>query len=155
MYQPEIKSFEAFIKPLMSLINISNEDDYEKAQEFMGELFDACKDEEGDPLLPLIDILASSIEKYERRDEDLVKFINKANDIPTHIATLNVLMDQYGLTRDDLPEIGDKSMVSRVLNNKRPLTKSAIEKLCSRFNIRPDYLFSIKRIRREALVAGT
>jgi hypothetical protein len=28
-------------------------------------------------------------------------------------------------------------------NNKRPLTKSAIEKLCGRFNIRPDFLFSI------------
>lgn len=143
MYQSEIKAFEAFINPLVSLINISNEDDYEKAQEFMGELFDACKDEEGDPLLPLIDILASSIEKYEEKDEDLVQFIDKANDIPVHIATLNVLMDQYELTRDDLPEIGDKTMVSRVLNNKRPLTKSAIEKLCGRFKIRPDFLFSI------------
>ncbi len=74
-----------------------------------------------------------------------MEFINKADGIPAHIATLNVLMDQYNLTRDDLPEIGDKTMVSRVLNNVRPLTKPAIEKLCIRFSIRPDYLFSIPR----------
>ncbi len=143
MYQSEIKEFKAFINPLSALINISNEQDYEKAQEFMGELFDACEDEEGAPLNPLIDIIASAIEKYEERDVDLMAFVNRANDIPAHIATLNVLMDQYNLTRSDLPEIGDKTMVSRVLNNVRPLTKPAIEKLCIRFKLRPDWLFSI------------
>ncbi len=144
MYQSEIKSFEAAISPFASLINISNEQDYEKAQEFIGELIDASEDEEAAPLNPLIDIIASAIEKYEERDADLMAFINKAEDIPAHIATLNVLMDQYNLTRDDLPEIGDKTMVSRVLNNVRPLTKPAIEELCIRFNIRPDFLFSIR-----------
>jgi HTH-type transcriptional regulator/antitoxin HigA len=143
MYQSEIKSFEAAISPFASLINISNEQDYEKAQEFIGELIDTCEDKEGAPLNPLIDIIASAIEKYEERDTDLMAFINQAEGIPAHIATLNVLMDQYTLTRDDLPEIGDKTMVSRVLNNVRPLTKPAIEKLCIRFNIRPDYFFSI------------
>lgn len=145
MYQSEIKSFEAAISPFASLINISNEQDYEKAQELIGELIDTCEEEEGAPLNPLIDIIASAIEKYEETDADLMAFINQADGIPAHIATLNVLMDQYNLTRDDLPEIGDKTMVSRVLNNVRPLTKRAIEKLCIRFGIRPDYLFSISR----------
>jgi HTH-type transcriptional regulator/antitoxin HigA len=114
MYQSEIKSFEAAISPFASLINRSNEQDYEKAQELIGELIDASEDSEAAPLNPLIDIIVSAIEKYEEGDTDLMAFINQADGIPAHIATLNVLMDQYNLTRDDLPEIGDKTMVSRV-----------------------------------------
>ncbi|MEY8215481.1 MAG: hypothetical protein RPR97_13490 [Colwellia sp.] len=145
MYQSEIKAFEDFIKPLSHLINISNEDDLENAHDFISELIDACGDKENAPLNPLINIIASAIERYEEKDADLMSFIDKASGIPTHIATLNVLMDQYNLTSSDLPEIGNKTMVRRVLNDISPLTKPAIEKLCIRFKIRPDLLFDIPK----------
>ncbi len=45
-----------------------------------------------------------------------------AQAMPGGIAVIRTLMDQYGLTLSDLPEIGSKSMVSRVLSGKRKLT---------------------------------
>jgi HTH-type transcriptional regulator/antitoxin HigA len=57
------------------------------------------------------------------------------------IALVRTLMRQHKLTGNDLPEIGDKTMVSKVLNEKRSLTRSAIEKLCARFGLRPSQFF--------------
>mgnify|MGYP000499698100 CR=1 FL=1 len=143
MYQSEIKAFKVFIEPLSSIVNISCEADYEKALAFMGELFDACDDKPSDPINPLIDMVNAAIERYENLDSGLVQFINLASKIPPHIAILNVIMDQHNLTSNDFAEIGGRAVVSRVLNNKRPLTKQAIEKLCIRFRLRPDMLFSL------------
>ena len=46
-------------------------------------------------------------------------------------------MRQYHLTGSELPEIGDKTMVSKVQNGKRTLTRQAIEKLSARSNVKP------------------
>jgi HTH-type transcriptional regulator/antitoxin HigA len=42
---------------------------------------------------------------------------------------------------NDFPEIGSKSMVSRVLSGQRNLTKKHIEALCQRFHISPVLFF--------------
>jgi len=143
VYQNEITEFIAFIRSLSFIENISCEEDYVKALDFMAELVDACEDKSSDPISPLIDMVSNAIERYENLDTELIQFINEANGIPRHIAILNVIIDQYKLTLSDLPEIGDKIVVSRVLNSRRPLTKPAIEKLCIRFKLRPDMLFSL------------
>ena len=57
--------------------------------------------------------------------------------MPAGIAVIRTLMDQYGLTLSDLPEIGSKSMVSRVLNGQRKLTLEHAKKLAARFGISP------------------
>jgi HTH-type transcriptional regulator/antitoxin HigA len=44
----------------------------------------------------------------------------------TALAVLRLLMNQHGLGTADLPEIGSKSMVSRVLSGKRSLSKKHI-----------------------------
>jgi hypothetical protein len=67
MDQAKVKVLEDLITPLESLLIITCEEDYEKAQRFILELFAACGDEEGDTLLPLIDILVSAIKKYEEK----------------------------------------------------------------------------------------
>ena len=54
---------------------------------------------------------------------------------------LKALMMNHNLTGSDLPEVGDKTMVSKVLNEKRPLTRPAIERLAKRFGIRPAMFF--------------
>lgn len=127
------------MKPILPLINITNEDDYRRAQTFMSELLDACKEKEDSPLNLLVEIIATAIDRYEEKDTDLLNFINKASGIPAHIATLNVLMDQYNLTRSDFPEIGNNTVVSQVLNGEKSLTTSAIEQLCTRFGLQTDY----------------
>ena len=61
---------------------------------------------------------------------------------PADIAVLLLLMDQHNLTGTDFPEIGDKSLVSRILNGKgRNLTKTHITKLSERFSINPALFF--------------
>jgi HTH-type transcriptional regulator/antitoxin HigA len=134
----EFKSFSASISPLL---NINDEVSYNAALLFMDDLFEASEDVEGDPVSPLIDMLAASINRYESKDQELMAFIDEADETPKDIALIRVLMDQYQLDTSGLPEIGDKTVVSRVLSGKRSLTKAAIEKLCHRFNLRPDMLF--------------
>ncbi len=50
-------------------------------------------------------------------------------------------MNQYNLGVSDVPEIGSKSMVSRVLSGKRDLNKNHIKALSDRFDINPDIFF--------------
>jgi HTH-type transcriptional regulator/antitoxin HigA len=61
--------------------------------------------------------------------------------VPRDLAVLGVLMDQYGLGVNDLPEIGSKSLVSRILSGERNLTKKHIQALSKRFGINPANFF--------------
>lgn len=94
-----------------------------------------------DPLNPVIDMIALAIEKYEQQDSELESFISEADNSPADLALLQTLMSQHKLTGSDLPEIGDKTMVSKSLNGKRELNRQAIEKLCKRFKLQPAMCF--------------
>ncbi len=50
-------------------------------------------------------------------------------------------MDQHGLGTIDLPEIGSKSMVSRVLSGERNLNKKHVQALSKRFGVNPGLFF--------------
>ena len=50
-------------------------------------------------------------------------------------------MDQYDLGTADIPEIGSKSMVSRVLSGERSLNKNHIKALIERLQISPSLFF--------------
>lgn len=65
----------------------------------------------------------------------------RAHKEKNNLAVLRLLMDQYSLGTNDLPEIGSKSMVSRVLSGERALSKNHIKALSERFNIDPDLFF--------------
>ena len=60
---------------------------------------------------------------------------------PADQATLRLLMTQHQLATADLPEIGSKSMVSRVLSGERSLNKNHIKALSQRFQIDPGLFF--------------
>jgi HTH-type transcriptional regulator/antitoxin HigA len=102
---------------------------------------ESASDTLDDPLNPLIDMISLAIEKYERQDIELVDFINESEKAPADLALLRTLMSQHNLTGSDLPEIGDKTMLSKVLNGKRELSRQAIEKLCQRFSLQPAMFF--------------
>jgi HTH-type transcriptional regulator/antitoxin HigA len=110
-YESPIESFKTFSDPLKSILHIKNESDYQDALNLVEELFDESEDREDDPISPLIDMVAASIERYESKDPELVKFVSDSEEIPKDIALVNVLIDQYKLTLSDLLEIGDKSTV--------------------------------------------
>ena len=57
--------------------------------------------------------------------------------LDTGVALLKLLMDQHHLGVADLPEIGSKSLVSKIMNGKRRLTVDHIHALSQRFAIDP------------------
>jgi len=90
---------------------------------------------------PLIELLARSIEHWEDNAEEFAGF-NALVAALDGEATLKVLMEQHGLGVADLPEIGSKSLVSKILNGKgRTLTKNHIVALSARFEVSPGIFF--------------
>ena len=87
---------------------------------------------------PLIDMLCVSIEKYEDTAEEFKGFNDRLKQLNSGVAALSVLMDQHKLNTTDFEnEIGKKSLVSLILNEKRPLNLNHIRKLSERFNVPP------------------
>ena len=89
----------------------------------------------------LIDVLSASIEQWEATASGFSGFNERVADMNDDLALLKVLMEQHGLGVADLPEIGSKSLVSRILNGNRNLTKKHIETLSHRFGISPALFF--------------
>ena len=108
------------------LAGIQNEEQYTQALELVDHLL------LNDPENPLLDLVCAKITAWEESAPEFAEFNAMAQAMPG-----GTLMDQYGLTLSDLPEIGSKSMVSRVLSGKRKLTLEHAKKLATRFGISP------------------
>ena len=132
-----VDAYETFLQTAHAYVNLSNEEDYNAALVALEEILEAAEDIAKDPLNPLIEILSQAIGAYEEQDDKLVAFLEEADATPVDVALLRTLMRQHELTGSDLPEIGDKTMVSKVLNGKRILQRHAMELLGERFGIRP------------------
>jgi len=131
-----IDAYEEFMTTAYSFVNIESESDYQGALGALETVLESANDTLDDPLNPLIDLLSHAIERYESQDQALLAFITESEGITTDIALLQALMQNHNLTGSDLPEIGDKTLVSRVLSGERTLTRRAMERLSERFGIR-------------------
>ena len=81
-----------------------------------------------DANLLLIDLLWEKIHAYEA--PEFHDFNARAESEDAGASMLRLLMDQFNLTMSDLKnEIGPKSSVSMICNEKRSLTKEYIDKL--------------------------
>lgn len=114
---------------------------YEEALALIENLLEEAEDSPDDPLNAVIELLGHAIETYENRNEELAAFEQHALAQPADLAMLRVLMAQHQLGTADLPEIGSKSMVSRVLSGERALNKNHITALSRRFHIDPGLFF--------------
>jgi HTH-type transcriptional regulator/antitoxin HigA len=118
--------------------HIRNEDDYAQALALMDELIESY-----DEYRPLIEVLSSSIERWEDSADEFVEFNARNTALNSGVAVLRALMDQYQLnTTDFKEEIGGKSMVSMILSGDRQLNKEHIEALSRRFKISPALFFA-------------
>lgn len=136
-----LESYEFFINTAQPYMTIKNEAQYISTLNEVENALDALKDIVNAPLGPLINMLSKAIEEYESESSELISFIQQASDIPADIAMIKTLKHNHKLTGSDLPEIGDKTLVSKVMNGKRALTRSAIEKLSVRLNLHPSMFF--------------
>ena len=134
-------AYLSFMDTAQTFVNITNEADYSRALNALEQAFESADDTVDDPMNPLINMLSQAIEKYELRDKELVAFVAEAEGLPADLSLLRTLMSQHKLTGSDLPEIGGKAMVSKVLKGKRALSRSAIEQLAARFKLRPSLFF--------------
>jgi len=117
--------------------HIRDEDDYAQALALMDELIESY-----DEYRPLIDVLSSSIERWEDGADGFVEFNKRNAALNSGVAVLRALMDQHRLnTTDFQDEIGGKSMVSMILSGNRQLNKEHIEALSRRFKISPALFF--------------
>lgn len=120
------------------LTQINNQDEYEEALALMDELVDDYDTNKG-----LIVILTTSIEKWEDRSEEFTAFNLAVSGVAPGIAVLKTLMSQHHLGVADLPELGSKSNVSKLLNaaDGKKLNKQQIEALSKRFRVSPPLFF--------------
>ncbi len=131
----------SFAQAAAPYFHIADHEHYEEALELVESLLEEAEDSLGDPLNSVIEMLGRAIDAYENQDKDLEAFEQRAMDQPADLVMLRLLMDQHGLGTADLPEIGSKSMVSRVLSGKRNLSKTHIQALSKRFGINPGLFF--------------
>jgi len=121
------------------LVEISNDNEYEKALALMDELI-----EDYDNQLLLIELLSKSINQWENKSELFIEFIERIDQVNPAVSALRLLMEQHGLGVNDLPEIGSKSYVSKILNERdRQLTRQHIEALSRRFHVSPALFFNV------------
>lgn len=113
------------------LAGIQNEEQYAEALMFIDHLL------LNDPDNPLFDLVCAKISAWEKSSPEFAEFNALGDEIPAGVSVIRVLMDQHGLTLADLPEIGSKSMVSRVLHGQRKLTLEHAKKLAARFGLSP------------------
>jgi HTH-type transcriptional regulator/antitoxin HigA len=131
----------SFAQAAAPYTHITDNRQYEKTLELIENLLEEAEDSPDDPLNAVIEMLSRAIEAYENKDDVMAAFEKRVMDQPADLAVLRLLMDQHALGTADLPEIGSKSMVSRVLSGERNLSKKHIQALSERFGIYPGLFF--------------
>ncbi len=103
----------------MDIKPIKTEKDYEEALKEIERLFLAAP---GTPESDRLEILGALVEAYEDEHYPI--------PLPDPIEAILFYMESRGLTRADLEQyIGSRARVSEILNRKRPLTLSMIQRL--------------------------
>ena len=131
----------SFAQAAAPYFHITDDGYYERALELVENLLEEAEDSPDDPLNAVFEMLSHAIGVYENKDKDLAAFEKRAMVQPADLAMLRLLMDQHRLGTADVPEIGSKSMVSRVLSGERSLSKKHIQALSERFGVDPGLFF--------------
>ena len=126
---------DALFSEARFITDIQTDAEYQEALAFMDELI-----EDYDKQPPLIEILSASIERWENTADEFTKFNQRIKALDG-VATLKLLMEQHGLGIANMPEIGSNTLVSKILNGKRNLTRNHIEALSERFGVSPALFF--------------
>ncbi|EAP3462090.1 hypothetical protein EAN04_24520 [Salmonella enterica] len=88
-------------------------------------------------ITPEFERLTAKIRHYEEKAPEFADFNKRLVELPSDVALLGVLLSQYQLSHDELPEVGDADAVTRVINQEVKLTDEQINALAARFDIDP------------------
>ncbi len=135
-------SFFSFYEQASQIIDIKSAEDYANALDFIEHLMTTNENNAESPILHLINIVATSIEKYEDNFEEMKEYIREVDALDPAVSTLRVIIDQNHLAYSDLKEeIGSKSLVSQIIHGTKNLTRNHIAKLSERFHVSPELFF--------------
>lgn len=134
-------AFDDFASTAAPYLVITDEAHYEETLELIESLLEEVGEDDSDPRNHLIELLSKAIEEYEDMDKEIIAFDREAMALNSDISVLRVLMNQHQLGVNDLPEIGSKSLISRILSGDRNLTKMHIQQLSARFGLSPSVFF--------------
>ncbi|MBF8651961.1 transcriptional regulator [Pseudomonas putida] len=114
---------------------IEGPEDYARATVLLDELTDGhdLNKYEEQILIELEDAISA----YEQKGEQLKAFNDSIKANTTPVQLIKDLMQTLGLTGSDLPEIGDKFVVSKVLNGDRAISSRMAFALAKRFHMDP------------------
>lgn len=126
----EIKSAVKVWPKVSKIVStIHTERQYNRAVKMLDHLIDEVN-EKSDPVKEsLIETLGTIIKDYEDRN------IEEPKGDP--IGVLKYLMEEHGLTQNELKEIGSQGVVSEILNGKRQLNLRQVAMLSKRFSVSP------------------
>lgn len=82
--------------------------------------------------------LEDALLNYERDSQQFEAINAHLKPTSTAVQLLRDFMEMLGLTGSDLPEIGDKHVVSKVLAGTRPISHKMAYALAQRFHTKPD-----------------
>jgi len=137
-----LNKFKDFTRIAAPVLNLKTEEAYEDALNMIEHLMESVGEDHSKPENFLILLLQHAIKNYEDQNTEFNAFEQDATEIHSDIAVLRTLLDQHNLTFSDLPEIGHKSLISKILSGERALTKTHIQKLSLRFKIDPSLFFA-------------
>ncbi len=123
--------------------------DYERATDLLDELTDGrelSKVEE-----KVLVELEDEILAYQRHAEQFRESNAAFEATCTPVQLIKDLMETLGLTGSDLPEIGDKTAVSKVLSGDRPISHKMAYTLAERFSMEPRAFVSAASIKAAPL----
>lgn len=115
--------------------------DYERATDLLDALTDGrelSKTEE-----KILVELEDEILAYQRNCDQFRESNAAFEATCTPVQLIKDLMETLGLTGSDLPEIGDKTAVSKVLNGDRPISHKMAYALAERFAMEPSAFLSV------------
>ena len=114
---------------LESVLVISDESDYRRACKALVDLLDRIGGDEGHPQATLLDTLGTLVHVWELSHHHIPKAEPRK--------VLAFLMEEHGLSQQDLKEIGSQGIISELLSGKRELNVRQIRRLASRFGVSP------------------
>ncbi|MEX2172685.1 MAG: hypothetical protein WD851_25425 [Pirellulales bacterium] len=113
--------------PIAPILSLRNDQEHGTAVERLNALVDDVGTDENHPLYGLLDTLGTLVHAYEEEHERVPDIAGSA--------ALAHLMEEHGLSLDDLPEIGDRTAVKNYLTGQQELSVKQVRALAQRFRV--------------------
>jgi len=117
-----------YVAPLLN--KPGTEQEYRALAAALDEVLEMTGDDEDHPLMGLVHHMGDQVQAYETEHYPMAEIGG--------VAFLKYLMEERSLGQGDLPEIGNQSVVSLILNGKRQLNIRQLKALSQRFHFPVD-----------------